>query len=296
MHIPASMLNGTVCPVTLTAAGLSLGVAAYFSGKSWKKVSAARFAAVTSLIFALQMLNFPVQNGTSGHLIGAMLAVSLLGMPLAVLSMSVILFIQAVFFGDGGMNALGANVINMAVIGAVSAGWVWQCLKKTGINKYFSLAVASLFSVVAAAAACSIELALSGAVIFNKVLPAMLSIHVLIGLGEAVLTIALVSALEAYSRAWKTNERAFAVGALSLAGIAAFLSPFASNFPDGLEWVAQKLSFAEFHGFQIPAMFPDYNAAFVSSGPLATSLAGIIGVCIVFAGTYGLGKLLTRDI
>ena len=74
MHIPASMLNGSICPVTLAVGAAGLGTAAYFAAKSAAKPSAPRFAAVTALVFALQMLNYPVQHGTSGHLVGAALA------------------------------------------------------------------------------------------------------------------------------------------------------------------------------------------------------------------------------
>ena len=103
MHIPSSMLNGAICPVTV-GVGIAGGMTAlYFARKAEEKPSAAKFATVTAMIFALQMLNFPVQNGTSGHLLGGMLAVALLGVPFAALSIAIVLGVQAVFFGDGGV-------------------------------------------------------------------------------------------------------------------------------------------------------------------------------------------------
>jgi len=294
MHIPASMLNGAVCPVTLAVGAVGVGVAAYAARKSEEKPSSARFAAVTALIFALQMLNYPVQNGTSGHLVGAMLGVGLLGVPFAVLSMSIVLAVQAFFFGDGGVNALGANILNMAFIGAGLMGFAFNKAIKAGLNKNASLAIASLVSVLAGAAACSIEVAVSGAVAFNKVMPAMLSVHTLIGLGEAVLTIAVVTVLQSAERYWKANEQSFALGAGALAIVAAALSPFASGFPDGLEWVAEKLSFAQFTGFEIPAMFPDYQASFIGNAAVSTVTAGFIGVAIVFAVTFMAGQALRK--
>lgn len=294
MHIPASMLNGAVCPVTLAVGAAGVGIAAYVACKSKDKPSSARFAAVTALIFALQMLNYPVQNGTSGHLVGAMLGVSLLGMPFAVLSMSIVLAVQAFFFGDGGVNALGANVLNMALIGAGFLGFVFNRAVKAGLNQKLGLAIASLLSVLAGAAACSIEVALSGAVAFNKVMPAMLTVHMLIGFGEAFLTVALVTVLQSSERYWKANEQTFAFGAGALAIVAVALSPFASGFPDGLEWVADKLSFAQFQGFEISAILPDYQASFIGNTAFSTITAGMIGVSIVFGLTFAISEFLKK--
>ncbi|MDP8266541.1 MAG: energy-coupling factor ABC transporter permease [Candidatus Aceula meridiana] len=290
MHIPASMLNGAICPVTTAVSALGLGVAATVARKSEHKSSAAKFAAVTALIFALQMLNFPVQNGTSGHLIGALLGVSLLGIPFAILSMAIVLAVQAVFFGDGGLNALGANIFNMGLIGAGLLGVIYQRMQAKGLNQKVSLGIASLLSVLSAAFVCSLEVGISGTVAFSKVLPAMLSVHALIGLGEAVLTVVVVSALSFYAALWKEKERQFAFGAFALAGLAAMLSPFASSFPDGLEWVAQKLSFMEFGGFEISSMFPDYQAGFIANDGFSTIVAGFAGIVLVSCLTWVIGK------
>ena len=263
MHIPASMLNGAICPVTVAVSAVGVGIAANFALKSEDKPSSARFAAVTALIFALQMLNYPVLDGTSGHLVGALLGVSILGMPFAILAMAIVLIVQAVFFGDGGINALGANILNMSLIGAGLLGFVFNFMQKKGLNKQVALAVAAFFAVLAGAFACSLEVAFSGSVALNKVLPSMLSVHALIGLGEALLTVVLITVLQGYASLWKENEKQFVFGAFGLAIIAALLSPFASSFPDGLEWVAGKLSFVEFNSFQLSAILPDYQATFI---------------------------------
>ena len=294
MHIPSTMLNGAVCPVTLAVSAVGVAVAVLVAKKNDNRPSPARFAAVTALIFALQMLNYPVQNGTSGHLVGAMLGVGLLGIPFAVLSMSIVLAIQAFFFGDGGINALGANILNMALIGAGLLGFIYNRIKEKGSNDKVSLGVAAFLSVLAGAFACSLEVAASGTVALNKVLPAMISVHALIGFGEAILTVVVVAVLNAYGHIWKENERSFAIGAFSLAMLAVFLSPFASSFPDGLEWVAEKLSFAQFEGLEIQAIFLDYQAAFVGHTAFATIAAGMIGIGIVFGFTFVLGKFLKK--
>jgi cobalt/nickel transport system permease protein len=286
------MLNGAVCPVTIAVGVAGSAAAMYWAGKQEKKPSMEKFATVTSLIFAMQMLNFPVQNGTSGHLLGGMLAVALLGVPYAVLAITLVLAVQAVFFGDGGVNALGANVLNMGMIGAAGAGFLFEFLKKKGTPNTLALAVVSWLSVVLASFACSIEVALSGAVEFSKVVPAMLSVHALIGIGEAVLTVGVVSLVSKIAEAWSAREKAVTLASFAIAIIAAMLSPFASGFPDGLEWVAGKLAFSEFHGFELPALFPDYQATFVSNASFSTILAGLIGIGIISASTFMAGKLL----
>lgn len=294
MHIPSTMLNGQVCPVTLAVGAAGLAVAARWARHSTNRPSAHRFAAVASLIFALQMLNYPVQDGTSGHLVGAMLGVSLLSVPFAILAMAMVLFVQAVFFGDGGVNALGANIINMAFLGAGVAGLVYEKAIKNKINKNIVLFGLSWFSVVLGALACSLQVAWSGAVSFFKVLPAMVGVHALIGAGEGILTVVVVGLLSANTRFWRANEKMFVWSAFSLAVVAAMLSPFASSFPDGLEWVCEKLSFAQFSGMNIPVAFPDYQASFITPSAMATIVAGLIGAGIVFALTLAAGEMLAR--
>jgi cobalt/nickel transport system permease protein len=145
------------------------------------------------------MLNFPVAGGTSGHVLGAALAAILLGPWLACLVLAVVLLVQAFLFADGGVSALGANVLNMGVVGALGAGLVMgvamRVLPRTRRAFLGATAVASWLAVVAGAIACSFELALSGTVPLGTVLPAMVGVHALIGVGEAVVTVAAVSAV-----------------------------------------------------------------------------------------------------
>jgi cobalt/nickel transport system permease protein len=295
MHIPSSMLHGAVCPVTMVVGATGVGLAAYWAHKANEKPSAGKFSAVTALIFAMQMLNYPVQSGTSGHLVGAMLAVSLLGIPFAVLSMALILAVQAIFFADGGVNALGANILNMGLIGAGVAGFFFERLKERGFSKSLALGIAAWASVVMGAAACSFEVASTGAVGIEKALPAMLGVHSLIGAGEALLTVLAVAVLASSERFLKRNERAFTFSNLVLAAVAAALSPFASNFPDGLERIAEKLAFAKFSSEIFPAFFADYHATFIQNEVLATSVAGVIGVGLVFVTAFVVGKMIQPE-
>ncbi len=122
MHIPQNLLDGRICPVPAAVSGLCLAGAAFAAYRSAEKPDALRFAAVSAFIFAAQMMNFPISGGTSGHLLGGVLASALLGVPFGVLALALVVALQAVVFADGGLNVLGANILNMAVIGTGLGG------------------------------------------------------------------------------------------------------------------------------------------------------------------------------
>jgi cobalt/nickel transport system permease protein len=145
------------------------------------------------------MLNFPVAGGTSGHFLGAALAAILLGPWLACLTLGVVISLQAFVFADGGITALGANILNMGVIGALLVGGLMlatrRALPKSRTMLLGIVGVGAWLAVMAGATATSVELALSGTVPLGTVLPAMLGVHALIGAGEAVVTVAAVAAV-----------------------------------------------------------------------------------------------------
>jgi cobalt/nickel transport system permease protein len=151
-----------------------------------------RTAAVAALIFAAQTFNFPIVGGTSGHLIGGVLAVVLVGPFAGTLAMASVLIVQSLFYADGGLLALGANIINMAVCGALVSYYIYFWLNKT-MPEWLSIMIAAWFSVVMAALACALEIGFSGTLAFGTVLPAMFKVHAVIGLAEALITIALVN-------------------------------------------------------------------------------------------------------
>jgi cobalt/nickel transport system permease protein len=147
---------------------------------------------MAAFIFAAQMVNFPIVGGTSGHLIGAVLAAVTLGPWSASIIMAVILILQSLLFQDGGLTALGANILNMGVI-AVFAGYgVYRLLDR---YRAFGLFAASWVSVMLAAGACAVELAVAGTIPLAVVLPAMLFWHAFIGVGEGLITAAVVEIL-----------------------------------------------------------------------------------------------------
>lgn len=146
---------------------------------------------VAALVFAAQMFNFPVDGGTSGHLIGGVLAAVLLGPFAGAVVISAVLAIQMVFFADGGVLALGANIINMAFFGTVLCYYVYLQLKKV-LPEWIAIAAASWISVVLAAFSCAVQIGLSGIIAFGEVIPAMMKVHAVIGTAEALITIAFV--------------------------------------------------------------------------------------------------------
>jgi cobalt/nickel transport system permease protein len=199
MHIPDGFLDPGVAAATGAMAGGAVAIGLRKAEATFDERRAPLLGVTAAFVFAAQMLNFPVAGGTSGHVLGAALAAILLGPWLACLVLAVVLLVQAFLFADGGVSALGANVLNMGVVGALGAGLVMgvamRVLPRTRRAFLGATAVASWLAVVAGAIACSFELALSGTVPLGTVLPAMLGVHALIGIGEGVITAAAVSAV-----------------------------------------------------------------------------------------------------
>lgn len=192
MHIPDGFLN------VATAAGtyvVSAGGVAYslrrLAGKLGEK-QIPMVGVMAAFIFAAQMLNFPVAGGTSGHLVGGALAAILLGPWTGLLIMTCVLLVQAIIFQDGGITALGANVLNMGIIAVFLGYYFYNITLKLFKGKAFAEAaggfVAGWVSVFVAAVACAVELALSGTSPLSIALPAMAGIHALIGIGEGLIT------------------------------------------------------------------------------------------------------------
>ena len=146
---------------------------------------------VASQVFAAQMFNFPIGNGTSGHLIGGVLAAVILGPFAGTIVISVVLAVQMIFFADGGLLALGANIINLAFLASFFSYYTYYWLKKYW-PEWLAIASAAWVSVPLAALACAFEIALSGTVPISSIVPIMLKTHVVIGLAEALITLAFV--------------------------------------------------------------------------------------------------------
>jgi cobalt/nickel transport system permease protein len=253
---------------------------------------------LAAAIFAGQMLNFSVTGGTSGHLLGATLATILLGPWAAVIVLTSVVSIQALIFQDGGLLALGANLFNMAVVGVTVSYFVYTSIQKPARGKSWGIFVggfaAAWLSIVIASLACALELAISGTSPANISVPAMGGIHMLIGIGEGLITLgALVFLYAARRDLFRTGEAApkgsaaVWVGGLVIAAILAIASPLASAHPDGLEWVAEQKGFLEAARGPLYTVIPDYVFPGISNTALATIVAGIIGMLMVFGVALG---------
>ena len=302
MHIPDMMLQGAICPVTAALATAGLAGTAYAAYKTKVKPAASFFAGVTALIFAAQMANFPIQLGTSGHLLGATLAVALLGSAFGVLAMTLVVLTQCLVFADGGVSVLGANLLNMALIASLPAILVREFYTATSF-KNTAYVAAAFVSTVVAAAACAVELASAGVAPIQSVLPAMLSIHALIGLAEAGLTVAALVLLS-QAAAKVAPHRTWIVPLGFAAVVALVIAPFAAASPDGLESVAGALGFLQHAGCTCAsgvclvhpfAPLANYAVPGVSSAVLSTALAGFMGVTLLFAVAYGTGRVFARN-
>ncbi len=199
LHIPDGFLSGGVAVVCAVVAIGAVGYGLRVADRDLDEARVPLLGVLAAFIFAAQMLNFPVAGGTSGHFLGATLAAVLLGPWLACLVMAVVIAAQAFVFADGGLSALGANVLNMGVLGALFAGFALQAgmrvLPQTRAAFLGLVAVVAWLAVMLGAAATSVQLAISDTVPLGTALPAMLGVHALIGIGEAVITVAAVAAV-----------------------------------------------------------------------------------------------------
>jgi cobalt/nickel transport system permease protein len=199
LHIPDGFLSNGVALMCWIPAILAIAIGLRKSTADLIEPRIPLLGVTAAFIFAAQMLNFPIAGGTSGHFLGAALAAILLGPWVACVAMAVVITIQAFMFADGGLVALGANIVNMGVIGALVVGYAMlstrDVLPRSRTAFLAITAVGAWTAVMAGALATSIELGISGTVPLSTVLPAMLGVHALIGIGEAVITVAAVGAI-----------------------------------------------------------------------------------------------------
>lgn len=279
MHIPDGMLHGAICPITLALGTGAVAASAYAVSKSKNKPSVMKFTAVTSAIFVLQMLNFPISQGTSGHFLGAAFAVWAIGTAPAILAMSLVIAIQAVIFGDGGLGALGANILVMGIAGVLSSSLVINLMKntKTGTSDYIATGIGALVSTVIAAFSCSLILWVSGNAELKQLMTAMMGIHFKIGIGEAVISVLLMILTVSIG---KMNKKT-GITAAMLSG-AAVLSSFASELPDGLEYSAEKLGFIKNASSFFNGIIPDYALPGISFPVANCLISASTGILLIF--------------
>lgn len=308
MHIPDGWLSIGVSLLTWGFTLIALALAfARLRRDDIDKIS--NIGAISAVIFVAQMFNFPIAAGTSGHMLGASLAVFVVGLPGAIISLFVVLFVQAVVFADGGLLALGANTFNMGVIGALVAYMFLRAMSNNSENKrvyYGGIFGATLFAVVFSSLFAGFELVASGVTTLGVSIPPILAWHLIIGIGEGLLTIFIISylhqvdfpmtdlrsetSLSLSSAVSNSNKPLLGLGVLVL--LLSTLALFASSSPDGLEFVGINLNFGEGSAFEL-GLADDYQFLGITSF-LGTVLSALLGVVII-AGLMMLPPLYLRD-
>lgn len=302
MHIPDGFLSLPVSLAFWVLAVLMIAVALRQTRQQLGERDVPLMGVLAAAIFAGQMLNFTVVGGTSGHLLGGALAAILLGPWPAVIVMTCVVAVQALFFQDGGLVVLGANLFNMAIVGVFAAHTIYLPLRRLFGERLWGPAVAGLISgwasVILASLVCSLQLVLSGTSPLAVAVPAMVGIHSLIGVGEGLITAGALAFLAAVRRDLVGLERvrtggtqAVLIGGGLIALVLAILSPLASSFPDGLEWVAEQHGFLERGQEAVYTLLPDYSVPGIADPNLTTIAAGVIGVMIVFGLAVWVGRV-----
>jgi cobalt/nickel transport system permease protein len=298
MHIPDGFLSIVVDLLLWVAAIIAVGYSLKRVEQDIGERQVPLMGVLAAAIFAGQMLNFTVAGGTSGHLLGAAIATILVGPWAAILVMTSVVAVQALIFQDGGLLVLGANIFNMAVVGVAVSFVTYHAVRKLAGGRNWGIFVggfiAGWLSVEITALAVALELALSGTSPANIAIPAMGGIHALIGIGEGLITMGALAFLYA-SRpdlVKQGEERPTGGAAIWIVGIfiaigLAFVAPWASSHPDGLERVAEQYGFLETAQAPTYSILPDYIFPGISNEAAATVLAGIIGILLVFGAAAG---------
>lgn len=208
MHIPDGFLNLPVSLFTWVVAIVLIAISLKRVKVEYQERAVPLMGVCAAFIFAAQMINFPIPGGTSGHLLGGTLAGVLLGPWAGSLVMAVVFIVQGVMFQDGGLTVLGANIFNMGLIGTFGGYYLYRAIRfAIGRDRWVGMAtgvaVAAWTSVVVAATAVAFQLALSGTVPLAVALAAMTGWHVLIGIGEAIISVVTVSFI------WRTRPDLF---------------------------------------------------------------------------------------
>jgi cobalt/nickel transport system permease protein len=196
MHIPDGFLSTPVWVAAGAVSAAAVALAASRVGRDLEEKQVPLMGVVGAFIFAAQMVNFPIASGTSGHLGGGVLAALLLGPWAGTLIMTAILVVQALLFQDGGITALGANVLNMGVLGCLLGFVVFRLLRRLLAGTQGALIssfITAWLMVVLGASLASVEIALSGTIPLRLVLPAMAGVHALIGIAEGLITTAALA-------------------------------------------------------------------------------------------------------
>ena len=317
MHAPDGFLTAGTAMATgaISVSTVTIALKQAKEQMTEKMVPLAGIAA--AFVFAAQMFNFPVAAGTTGHLLGGALAAILLGPHVGALVVTVVVVVQALAFADGGLTALGYNVLNMAIIPAYGGYAAYSGFRRIlphgrrGVVAATGLAAG--VSVIFSAAAFSIQwlFGATAPVPFDTVFGAMVGVHMMIGIGEGVISALTVGAVLSarpdlvfgasdLDRAQPEESdraplRVFVIASVLVTMLlATVVSQFAVDDPDGLEAVAEDTGFSssgQEHGLT-DSIFAEYAITGINNEGLSLAIAGAAGTIITLAVGYGLFKTL----
>ncbi len=297
MHIPDGFLSTPVWAALNVAAVPAVGVLARRAQRGFDHERIPLLGVMGAFVFAAQMINFPVAVGASGHLVGGALLACTLGPAAAAVTMTAILAIQALVFQDGGILALGANVVNMAVLGVLAA---WLPYRYWGGGRWRrpAIFVGATLSVMVSAAAAVSQLLLSGIPMPAAVLGVSLGVFAVSALLEGAITVAVAGALETMQPDLlrKPAGGSFTMGALATGAIllAVVGVLFASAHPDGLESLAEHIGISGQARNLIETPLADYEAAFFEGEWLRKAAAGVTGLLLIFGACVLWGRFAAR--
>lgn len=320
MHMANELLTPPVAGVLMLLAGAVVAMACWRLSREMDPAKVPLMGVMGAFVFAGQMINFPILPGTSGHLVGSMLLAILLGPHATCVVMASILIVQCLVFQDGGLLALGANILNIGIIPAYVGYGFFRLLRGDAPRAprlYAAVFAATMISVLAGAAAVPFEVWMSGvlSVPLPKFLAVMIGLHALVGLGEAVITFLVVGYivrlrprllgqagehLAPAEQGLSTTGLlvSLAVVALLMGGVVAL---WASGSPDALESLTAREGFIQ--GSEHPlvdrlstwqeetAPLPDYQVPGRSEA-LGTSISGLVGTAFMLCLLWLLARWL----
>jgi cobalt/nickel transport system permease protein len=302
MHLPDGFLDAKTALITSGVAATGVGLALRQVGNSLEPSRVPMLGLGAAFVFAAQMLNFPVAGGTSGHLVGGVLAAILLGPSAAVLVMTCVLLVQCLMFADGGLLALGANVFNMAIVNVCGGYFVFKLVK--GLIRMeehraavFASAFAGWFGTVLASVVCAGQLAVAKTVPWSVAFPAMAYVHMIVGIGEGLATgLIVLAVLRARPQlvggdrqpVFSLGSGTLGYGLLLCLGLAFFVAPFACPWPDKLTLLAERFGLS---GEAASAPLAEYRFPLIGSATVATAVAGAVGTVLAFVAAYAFARV-----
>ena len=303
LHIPDGFLNIWISILFWIISITMVSIAVRKTNNSLEEKQIPLMGIMAAFIFAAQMLNFPVAGGTSGHFLGGTLAAIVLGPWEGILVMTAVVAVQGFLFQDGGLLVMGANIFNMGILTIIIGFGLYRIvLNKSMKTRLAVIGIASWLATMTAALFTALQLWLSGTSTLEIVVPAMLGVHAIIGVGEAVITMAAVAFIQRtrpdflnLQRTKSDTGRGWVYAGIIISVLVVLVSPMASGDPDGLEKAAEKIGILN-NAISSPyTILPDYTIPFLGGTGLSTVLAGIVGIAVIFGIILLVGRGLKKD-